>query len=1409
MRQVRVSGLVLALAASLAATQGARGQRLDPEKAALLVLNSARRAYNEKKYAFAAQRFDEFLKRYGGHREASAAWYGLALSLLEAPEKNFPRAAEALRRVTADKTFPDRPLALYYLGMAQRGMGNRATAKVADNRAKAATYHATARALLAQALAKEKQAGRLRASAARNQARGAAKTKEAQGLRNRSGQMVAKATALRKQAEQVDKAATVKSAKAAAMRKEADQLAKASPDNAAKAKKMRDDAGRLAREATAAGARAAGMRKEAGGLRKTASAQLVKIPAAEKEADNLRKAAKAVTVQAVAVAKQGREFRAKAQQAKAKGDAKLRETPQLPAEAQRRFAEAAGSFAAATAAFSALPKKTPEDLQWIARTSSDTCEMLLRTGKFKEAGERAAAMLGDTTVAKGSYRGLGLYYFGYARLATKDYLDAGRALSKLAPFRQEFGLHARFLLARVHHLSDERPEAAAQYKSVLADFASRKKSPAEPAPDYVLRAEFYIALMACEDGRYGNAADGFSALLKKHLDSSLVSEAQLRVGFCQMRMGEFSEAIRTLQPLVGHRRLGDRATWWLGLAQIGAADAKKGAARAAGLRVAIDTLRRASDLAGQLARSDPAAKIRRGDILLELGDAQQLAGRYREAAGTYQRALAEKNNPQRDQEAMQRQAAALHLAGDYANSDVVCGKFEQAYPKSVLLPEVLFCGAENAYLTAVKVARNVNLPNRARELAKRFAPAIARYRRVIERHPGFARVNHARQGMGMSYYRLGRYAKAIAPFEAIRADERDGELAATGYLLADCLIRTLPTDAGDALRAARLVRQAGRAAKLLEVFLGAHPKRPEAPDAMLKLGHCRQRIGEVLAPGPGRVAAFKLAREVYDRFVREFAKHPSRPTALFERAKCLVEMGNRGGAISELNAFRTDPLRRSWIAPLAVIRLSALLRMQRAPAEAVKVITPERAYHEGALLRDPTRKGWAPALQYEHALAVKEAGKPADAAKMFDALVRRFPGRPEAVNAVWRAAQCRREQSSARLAEARRTLAKPGAKPQEIQAADKLMTESLNGLRKTVEDLLVQAEMLDRRAPDSTAHLRMRYEAAWCYRVLAAAEIQAARRKLARDQQQRRPVPIRAVSVRATEQAARDQYERLIAAAPRAALANQARFELAEMLAERGDQDAALALLAAGLAKSPPPALAEQMRLRSAACLLAKGDPKAAQAHVRAVMDNPKSAFAAQARYLAGEVALQQRDWAGAVRQLLVFRDDKRFQQVAGIADRALLRLGHAYARARQWPQSRQALEVLVQRFRGRSPWIADGFYGIGRAWRQAKRYDNAVRAYQEVTRRTSAEVAAKAQVGIGACRLEQKRYDEATRALLVVPLTYGYAELSAKALCEAGRANVAAKRPVEAAKLFRQVIENHPKSRWAETARKRLNEIE
>ena len=152
-----------------------------------------------------------------------------------------------------------------------------------------------------------------------------------------------------------------------------------------------------------------------------------------------------------------------------------------------------------------------------------------------------------------------------------------------------------------------------------------------------------------------------------------------------------------------------------------------------------------------------------------------------------------------------------------------------------------------------------------------------------------------------------------------------------------------------------------------------------------------------------------------------------------------------------------------------------------------------------------------------------------------------------------------------------------------------------------------------------------------------------------------------------------------------------------------------------------------------------------------------------QAKYRAGECHLHLEAPAEAVKYLAVFRDQGAFQNLPGLTDRALLRLGFALGQLKQWNPSRQAYEQVVNRF-GSSPWVHEARYGIGWAFQNLGQYDNAVNAYNQLINNVATELAARAQMNIGLCRLAQKRYAEASTALLVVPFTYDYPHLNALA---------------------------------------------
>jgi len=1261
------ASMVLVASALLAPALGQA--QLKPEEQAAIVLAAGRKAYNEKQYPLAIDRFQEYLKTFGNQKDVNAARYGLGLCLIEGPQKNYRLAVDTLQPLAGVADFPDRPLALYYLALGYRGLGHEAL-----------------------------------------------------------GQTIAK------------------------------------PQEAA----------------------------------------------------------------------------------------------QHQNTANGHFGTAVGHFATAMAAFTgrtkppaADAKELPADLEWAARCRCDQAELLLRLGKTKEALELVAPFQADALWKLSRYRPLGLYYVGYASFELKDYAAAARALSQLAPFQDPTtGAHARYLLARTHHLSDDREEAAAHYEAVIAGYDQQKAAaqkalqnaaaltggPEEKArlealvkspPEYVSRASFYLGVLLYEQEKFGDALTRFAAFPQQNPQSPLVPEAQLRQGFCQVELKQHAEAIKTLQPLTQRPELNDRAFLWLARATIRGADPTQAQPYGQALQNAQNFLRQAIDRAGQLAAQDPQAKARRAEMLLELGDAQQLAKQYKEAATTYQQVLNENQAPERNEEASQRLATALHLSGQFDPADQACQRFVQQFPKSTLLPAVLFRYAENAYVRGM--ASEPDKPTSASpERQKWFAEAIKRYQPLIEKYPEFAYIATARYRLALAHYQLGDFSAATASLRAIPQAEQSGELTPVPYHLADCLVRSLPEEGADALAAGRLLQQLAEAVKLLDAFIAAAANTPQTPDALLKLGYCHQRTAALMTDPNERNKSLASARQAYERIGQQFGNQPLAPNAIFERAKVLALQGDIGGAMNELGRFRADPLRQAPIAPLAVLRLSSLMRSQNKPADAAALLAECRTQHEPNLLKDPARAEWAPLLQYHHGLALKESGKVPEARGLFENVVKQFPNWSLVADAAWRDGQCRKELAIARIEAGRKLAAKPDAKPEELAAARKEIDEGLAAVRAAAQYFRDQATALGQKKAGSPGQIRMHYESAWANRLVADAEIQAAQEKLAQEGLQKRleelkklaaanpgqqyppprapEIPLKAVPIQPAEQAARDQYKALLAASADSPLSQHARLELAEMHATREEYDPAIQLLADGLDQEPPAEMEERMRLRLGDCLLGKNDPKGAAEQFAHVAGKQASPWAAEARYRTGECFAMLKDWSRAIEQWIAFRDQGPLQNLPNLSDRALLRLGHAYAHAGQWDQSRATMEALLGRF-PQSPWRFEARYGVGWAWQSQKQYDQAVGVYSQLTRETAGEVAAKAQLQIGLCRRDQKRLPEAGLALLVVPFTYDYPEWSAAALYEAARVFNDMQPPdkEQATALLKRLLKDYPESPWAKPAREQL----
>src|SRR5262245_43209089 len=124
-RHTRTEGPGMSLALLLALTAPAAAQEAPQQQAARL-LASAKQAYAQKNYPAAASQFRDYLNRFAAQPGAPTARYGLAVCLLDGPERNADAALAELAKLLPDRSFADRPFVLYYAGLARRAQADRA-----------------------------------------------------------------------------------------------------------------------------------------------------------------------------------------------------------------------------------------------------------------------------------------------------------------------------------------------------------------------------------------------------------------------------------------------------------------------------------------------------------------------------------------------------------------------------------------------------------------------------------------------------------------------------------------------------------------------------------------------------------------------------------------------------------------------------------------------------------------------------------------------------------------------------------------------------------------------------------------------------------------------------------------------------------------------------------------------------------------------------------------------------------------------------------------------------------------------------------------------------------------------------------------------------------------------------------
>ncbi len=1129
------------------------------------------------------------------------------------------------------------------------------------------------------------------------------------------------------------------------------------------------------------------------------------------------------------------------------------------AKATATLEKAIANFAAADTALvagvnpkpAADVKELPAAMELAARAKLEGAELLVKLGKNKEAAELVKVFAADPIWTKSGQKMPAQLTLGQALVELREYPAAFSVLSRLAPFDQiGTGLHARYLLGRILEETGQKPEAVLEYDAIAKPFMEQRRKAEETlrnrqlmagkhdeqlrleamvrgVPDYVTMSGLNAANIQFDYGQYSEAGTKYLAFLQGAPKSPLAPVAQLRAGICQVQQ-KSPEAMRMLQPLLENAQLGDQATWWAGKLQRVLADPNNPGQYAKMVQASIVTMTRAGDKAKGLMKTDPAAAVRFGDIQMDIADAHASIKQYKEAAALYEIVANDASKPERAEIAAEKLAMSLNKEGQYAPSDAACVKFLQTYPTSMLKASVMFWQAENSYRQGVELAKKTDAASQE-QVKKLQAQAATQYEAVVNKYPEFAQASAARFGLGMAFYRQGEWEKANKQLERISDADRMGDLVPASYFQADCLIHTMPDNADDALSASRLSAQLEEAAKQLSAFVGTNEDRPEMPDAMLKLADCYQRNAAILADQQEKNKTLQSARETYDKLLQKYPKHPAYAQAVMDRARCIAATGDAGGAINELNRFRNDSqLVKSEIAPLALTRLSALMVKHGRAVDAVVMLEKARKDYEAELAKDPKRADWIAGLRYQQGLAYKESGKTKEALALFDAVMKDFKDRPEAAEASLASIQVRKDDAVSRLKAARQAIA---GLPLDKPADAKLLTaqaEAIGQLSAIATSFGEHADRIAENAAGSDLHVRTLRDAANSWRAVAEAEIDSIRRaraeeslkklkeKLAKDPQvgksnsvPRPPqIKLASIPISPAEQKAREYYNKALDAAPDSPICNDLRLELAQMYVDRGEADPAIQLLNAALDKNPPADQQQLLRIQLGNVLLLKKDADGALNQAVQALTDSASPHRAAAYLVKGKAMMLKKDWGEAATVLSRYRSGAaRYLNAGPVTEEGLFRLGETYAMSGNWAESQATFEYLIGRFGG-SKWVPEARFGAGYALQQAKQFDRAIEAYADVTRRTSSEVAARAQYQIGLCRAEQKRWQDAVNELLVVPGTYDYAEWAASASLEAGKALVELKQSAQAKDILNRVVRDHPGTEWAQQAQKRLAEI-
>jgi TolA-binding protein len=871
-----------------------------------------------------------------------------------------------------------------------------------------------------------------------------------------------------------------------------------------------------------------------------------------------------------------------------------------------------------------------------------------------------------------------------------------------------------------------------------------------PQSEFVPDARYALGAAQQDLGLDEAAATTFQAFLAAHANHLLANECRLRLGVAQLRLKKYTEAAQTLGQAAG-------------IAEFAQAD--------------VALLRQAQCM-GEQGQADAAVALylslpQKFPKSLQIGAAQTAAGKLLYHAGKFAEAQAAltaavAGNVEASPEASYWLAKTLLKLNQAPAALAETERAVQAYAQSSFLPQ----------LRLGRIDVLFEMPDRRKE-------TLPLYLQFAAELPDHELAPQAAYMAALAALTLGDHAEARKQAAAFLANAKYATLALVPdviFVAGESLV--LPPGANDAMP------QAVEAEKLYRELLARFPMHRHVPAALVRVGLC--------------LYLQKMYDAAIDALTQAFAKLDP---PLGAEARLLVGRAHReanrlGPAVASFeDALRIKP---DWPrADEVSLIMGDTLRLMAKPAEAVAELNRLLSAYPMSRLRDQAL--------YELGEIAHEQQQYDEAVRQYETLLSQFPMSNVAPRAAYGIGRARFAKTNFAGAVAAMTAVVDRFATSDIAPRAKyvrgLAQQRLGQFQPAQAD--VQA-FLDTKPPLDDA-LDARYAVALCQLGLKQPE-QAVATLTALAAEAPKYVGADKVLYELAfaydelkkEKEAADARKSLATSLADSPLAAESWFRVGEFHERAKQWPEATAAYAAGLSKAPTPELREKLQFKQGWANYQAGKyADAAPLLVAQLQAFPQGALVADGTYVAGECLFRQDKFGEALPLFTKSVEQKQEKYLA----RALYRCGACAAGLQQWAASEAHYQALIAQF-PKFELLSEARYGLGWAMQKQEKLPQAKAVYEQVTKETDTETAAKARFMIGECALREKKLEEAVENYLAAALGYPYEEWQALGHFEAGRVLAELKEKEKAIDSFETVVKKFPQHAKAKDAAVLLAEL-